>query len=88
MRTDWLTSLPIKELGYDLNKNQFWDAIKIRYTLTLPKLPSECSRGSKYTTQHALSCKKGGFVTLRHNEVGDITGKLLGSCWEEVCKDV
>lgn len=79
-----MTSLPIKELGYNLNKEQFWDAIRIRYNWTLPKLPSECACGAKYTIQHALSCKKGGFVTLRHNEVRDLTGMLL----EEVCKDV
>ena len=34
--------------------------------------------------QHAISCKKGDFVTFRHNEVRDITASLLN----EVCKDV
>ena len=34
--------------------------------------------------QHALSCKKGGFITLRHNEVRYITASFL----DEVCKDV
>ena len=31
-----------------------------------------------------MSCKKGGFVTLRHNEVRDIVATLLS----DVCKDV
>ena len=31
-----------------------------------------------------MSCKKGGFVKLRHNEVRDITATLLS----DVCKDV
>ena len=31
-----------------------------------------------------MSCKKGGFVRLRYNEVRDITATLLS----EVCKDV
>ena len=31
-----------------------------------------------------MSCKKGGFVTLHHNKLRDITGALL----EEVCHDV
>ena len=31
-----------------------------------------------------MSCKKGDFVTLRHNTLRDITGALL----EEVCQDV
>ena len=31
-----------------------------------------------------MSCKKGGFVTLHHNKLRDITGALL----EEVCHHV
>ena len=31
-----------------------------------------------------MSCKKGGFVNLRHNEIRDIIAHLLN----EVCKDV
>ena len=81
---NWLTALPLKEFGYDLNKEQFWDALRIRFNWVIPKLPSECACGSKFNVQHAISCKKGGFVTLRHNEVRDITTSLLN----EVCKDV
>ena len=33
---------------------------------------------------HASSCKKGGFVTLRHIELRDITAEMLG----EICIDV
>ena len=43
-----------------------------------------CPCGEKFNVQHALFCKKGGFITLRHNEVRDITATLLS----EVCKDV
>ena len=46
------------------------------------KIKLECGEGFDF--QHAMSCKKGGFVTLRHNEVRDITGTLLS----DVCKDV
>ena len=35
-------------------------------------------------TQHAMSSKKGDFVTLRHNDVRDLTANLLN----EVCNDV
>ena len=38
----------------------------------------------KFDTQHAMSCKKVGFVTLRHSKLRGITGALL----EEVCHDV
>ena len=34
--------------------------------------------------QHAMSCKKAGFVALRHNEVRDILATLLS----DVCKDI
>lgn len=37
-----------------------------------------------YTVEHALSCKKGGFICMRHNELRDLTAELLS----EVCKDV
>lgn len=82
--SSWLTSLPIHEEGYSLDKNRFWDLIKIRYGKQLNRLPDNCTCGAKFDIQHALSCKKGGFVTLRHNIVRDITAELLS----EVCKDV
>ena len=50
----------------------------------MKRLPENCTCGGKFDLVHALSCKKGGFVTLRHNEIRDITAKLLA----EVCKDV
>ena len=34
--------------------------------------------------QDAMSCKKGGFVTLQDNEVRDISAILLST----VCKDI
>ena len=81
--SNWLTSLPLKDQGYDLNKEQFWDALRISYNSVIPRTPSECSCGAKFNLIHALSCKKDGFVSLRHNEVRDITGKLM----EDVCRD-
>ena len=82
--SNWLTNLPIKELGYELNKEQFQDALRIRYSWSLPRLPTECVCGSRFDIAHALSCKKGGFVTLRHNEIRDLTSIMLN----EVCPDV
>ena len=35
--------------------------------------------------QHAISCKKkGGFITIRHNDLGDVTANLL----TVACKDI
>ena len=82
--SSWLTTLPLSEEGYDLTKQLFWDLIRIRYGWILTKLPAYCECGEKLDLQHALSCKKGGFVSLWHNFVRDITSSLLS----EVRKDV
>ena len=34
--------------------------------------------------EHAISCKKAGFITIRHNDLRDFTACLL----TEVCEDV
>ena len=81
---NWLLTLPLIEFNYNLNKEQFWDALRLRYSWNIPRTPTECACGSKFSVQHSLSCKKGGFITLRHNEIRDITASLLS----EVCKDV
>ena len=47
-------------------------------------MPSTCTCGSKFTVEHALSCAKGGFPSIRHNEIRDLTAALL----TEVCNDV
>ena len=60
--SNWLTNLPIKELGYDLNKEQFQDALRIRYNWVLPRLPTECACGNSFDVSHALSCNKGGYL--------------------------
>ena len=70
---NWLTSLPIKENNYNLNKDQFWDALRIRFNWNILGYH-----------QNVHMEKKGGFVSIRHNEVRDITTQLL----KEVCSDV
>ena len=82
--SSWLHAIPLKEFNYTLSKQEFWDVIRLHYNWSIPNLPSRCACGEKFDTQHSMSCKKGGFVTLRHNELRDITVKLL----DEVCKDV
>ena len=71
------------EFNYVFNKQQFWDSIKLRYGWSIPSLPVSCSSGG-FSVQHAMSCKKGGFVTLQDNEVRDISAILLST----VCKDI
>ena len=72
-----LTVLPIKRLGFNLSKSDFWDPVCLRYGLPLKWLPSHCGCSKLYNVQHAISYQKGGFVTLRHNELrGNITEML------------
>ena len=82
--SNWLNSLPLKEHDFCLNKQTFWDSIHLRYGLPLPRLPAKCVCDASFNVEHALTCKKGGFVTIRHNEVRDFTAELLS----EVCNDV
>ena len=82
--SNWLTAIPIQKKGFYLNKQEFWDALCLRYGYDLKRLPVKCVCDKSYTVEHALSCKKGGFICMRHNELRDLTAELLS----EVCKDV
>ena len=42
--SSWLTVIPIKDQGYDLNKREFKDAIKMRYNWEISDLPKSCVR--------------------------------------------
>ena len=79
--SNWLTMLPTAEHGSELSKQQFWGSICLKYGWEISQLPTTCPCGSKFDTQHSLSCKKGGFVTIRHNDLRDLTAKILS----EVC---
>ena len=82
--SSWLTTLPIKEEGYVLNKQSFWDLLSIRYGWRLKRIPSQCACDNKFNLQHALQCPKGGFVTLRHDHIRNTTANLLTEVWKDV----
>ena len=56
----------------------------LRYGWIPSHLPFKCECGKTFSVEHELSCSKGGFPTLRHNEIQDITASLL----TEVCSKV
>ena len=80
----WLNVIPLKEMGFDLNKREFCDALRLRYDWSIPDKPAVCVCGDNFDTDHAMTCKKGGFITMRHNELRDLEPELLNT----VCKDV
>ena len=82
--SNWLTTLPLKEYGFVLHKGDFKDALCLRYGWLPERLPTKCTCHSDFTIEHALNCPRGGFPTLRHNEIRNLTGNLL----TEICHDV
>ena len=82
--TSWLSCLPLKSLGYTLNKQEFRDALCLRYNWRIPRMPNHCACGAITDFNHSLSCKKGGYIIMRHNAVRDVEAEQL----REVCHDV
>ena len=80
----WLTALPLTRHGYSLNKVEFRDAICLRYSWKIPNTPPVCGCGSENNVDHTLICKKGGYVSMRHNNIRDMNADFQ----REVCRDV
>ena len=77
--SNWLYAYPLKEYGFDLNKQQFWDGIRILYGWSLNNVPTTCVCCSKYDFQHSMSCRKGGLVSIPHNNIRGLTTNI----WRE-----
>ena len=82
--SSWLSVLPIGEYGFHLQKGEFRDALRLRYNWQLNSTPRTCTCGVQFTVDHVMICHMGGFPTIRHNEVQDMTASLL----TEVCHNV
>ena len=82
--SSWLNAIPLEEQGLAMNKQEFRDSLRLRYNIPLQDLPSFCVCGERFTINHALSCKKGGFVAQRHDGIRDFLTLLTS----KVCKNV
>ena len=80
----WLTALPLEEHGFILHKSAFRDAMALRYGWVPSQNPLHCVYGQPFTIQHVLQCPRGGFPSIRHNELRDLTASLL----KETCQGV
>jgi hypothetical protein len=69
--SSWLSFAPLDDLGLSLDRVTFRDAVALRMGVELPDgMPTTCpSCGEQADLDHFLSCKKGGWVVRRHNEV-------------------
>jgi len=66
----WLTAMPNTLNGTDLSADEFRDNLRIRLGLTPSSLPTHCvGCNDRFTVEHAMSCKKGGLGTQRHNDL-------------------
>jgi hypothetical protein len=83
--SSWLTALPLKDFGYVLNKQQFADALALRYNFCLKDCPKTCACGAMNSINHALICKSGGYVSMRHNWLRNCIGKIMETA---KCKDI
>ena len=82
--SNWLSALLIRAKGFSLNKQEFTDALALRYGWIVKGLPAVCACEENFDECHVMSCQKGGFISIQHDEIRDITCSLL----KEVCSDV
>ena len=73
-----LTAKPSTLNGTELTCEEFRDSLRIRLGLVPLGLPERCSGcHQRFTVDHALSCKVGGLVRERHEEVS--------AEWHQLC---
>ena len=76
--------MPLADQGLALNKQEYIDALHLRYNLPLIYLPSLCECADKFTVGLTLSRKKGGLVGQRDDGVHH----LLTAFINKVCNNV
>ena len=78
----WLTMMPSRYNGTELSTEEFRDNARIRFGLVPLGLPCTCDGCQhSFSVDHALTCKLGGLIGLRHDdakdEFNDLCGKAL-----------
>ena len=82
--SSWLNAILLEDQGLVLNKQEFRGSLRLRYNMPLNSLPNRCACGEKFSTTHALSCKKVGFVAQRHDGIRNKLTTVLS----KVCNNV
>ena len=82
--SNWLSCLPLRSHGFALYESAFCDSLLLHYHWTPLACPTSCACGHDFTIDHCISCPKGDFPSLRHNEVRDLTAQMMS----EVCNNI
>ncbi len=80
--SSWLSVLPLEEHKFTLHKTAFRDAIALGMVGPQQTAPSKHTFPLRLWTvvlhpTHALSCPRGGYPSIKHNELRDITASPL-----------
>ena len=75
--------LPIAQYGFELSKQQSRDSICLRYGWKTQNCQRHVHVEANLIYNIMWVLKKGGFVNIRHNDLRDLTTKILS----EVCYD-
>ena len=66
----WLTVVPNRLNDTILSAEEWRDNVRLRYNFKPMEMPDLCDGcGAKLTVEHALQCKVGGLVHMRHNDL-------------------
>ena len=66
----WLTVQPTLLNGTQLSMEEFTDSVRLRFGLLPHSLPAKCDGCQQtFSVEHAMKCKKGGLIVLRHNDI-------------------
>ena len=57
----------------------------IRYNLPIRNLPINCVCGTAYSVDHAMSCKRGGYVSQRHDGIRNLFAEKLQNVCHDLC---
>ena len=70
--------------GFYLHKQEFQDALRLRYGWEVARVPSHCVYGVSFSMDHAIICRHDGLTFICHNELRNLTASWL----HEVCHSV
>ena len=75
--SNWLTTVPLADQEFVLNRNELTDAHNLRYYIEMRGLPLKCPCRKNSNVTHASNCRTGEFIHIRHDGLGDCNAKLL-----------